>query len=299
MSTVASSPRSRVPVPLSLALGGLLGLLYLPLMWHWVDGWLNKSISIQHEYFSHGILGIPFAAYLAWSQRRSWQQLPDQTHPAGLALLAIAAVFYASGLTDWLNLSFPLMLAGICLTLKGWPGLKLMAFPMALVALATPSQLPYLIEPYALPLQHFIATVAGFFLIQGGIDVTVDQIYLLVNGQTVEVAPHCAGLKMLFTSLYVSLMLIQWTGLWQSRLRTGLLLLSTVVVSVAANILRNTLLSYFHGMSNQAAFDWLHESWGGDVYSAITLLALVGIVQLLQRYVPAQISLEAKDTSMV
>jgi cyanoexosortase B len=299
MSTVASSPRSRVPVPLSLALGGLLGLLYLPLMWHWVDGWLNKSISIQHEYFSHGILGIPFAAYLAWSQRRSWQQLPDQTHPAGIGLLAIAAVFYASGLTDWLNLSFPLMLAGICLTLKGWPGLKLMAFPMALVALATPSQLPYLIEPYALPLQHFIATVAGFFLIQGGIDVTVDQIYLLVNGQTVEVAPHCAGLKMLFTSLYVSLMLIQWTGLWQSRLRTGLLLLSTVVVSVAANILRNTLLSYFHGMSNQAAFDWLHESWGGDVYSAITLLALVGIVQLLQRYVPAQISLEAKDTSMV
>jgi cyanoexosortase B len=278
---------------------GLLTLLYGPLLWHWLDGWLNKSISIQHEYFSHGILGLPFAAYLAWSARQRWQRLSDRLHPAGLALLAIAAVLYSSGLTDWMNLSFPFMLAGLVVTLKGLPGLKLMAFPLALVALATPSQLPYLIEPYILPLQHFIASVAGFLLIQGGIDVTVDQIYLRVNDQMVEVAPHCAGLKMMFTSLYVSLMLTQWTGLWRSRLRTGLLFLSTILMSVVANILRNTLLSYFHGTNNDAAFDWLHESWGGDVYSALTLLALVWIVRLLQRYVPAHLNLNVQDTTMV
>ncbi|MDA0672514.1 MAG: cyanoexosortase B [Cyanobacteria bacterium] len=299
MATNLASWRSRLPAPLSLALLGLLTLLYGPLLWHWVDGWLNKSISIQHEYFSHGLLGIPFAAYLAWSQRQTWQDSPDRAHPAGWGLLAIAAVLYTSGLTDWMNISLPLLLAGLCLTLKGWAGLKQMAFPLALVVLATPSQLPYLIEPYVLPLQHFIATVAGFLLIQGGIDVTVDQIYLRVNDQMVEVAPHCAGLKMLFTSLYVALMLTQWTGLWRSRLRTGLLFLSTVVMSIVANILRNTMLSYFHGTGNEAGFHWLHESWGGDVYSALTLLALVGIVQLLQRYVPARLSLQVDDTSMV
>ena len=32
-------------------------ILYGPLLYHWVwDGWVNKSISIQHEYFSHGML---------------------------------------------------------------------------------------------------------------------------------------------------------------------------------------------------------------------------------------------------
>jgi len=47
------------------AIAALLAILYGPLLVHWVDGWLNKSISIQHEYFSHGLLGLPVAAYLA------------------------------------------------------------------------------------------------------------------------------------------------------------------------------------------------------------------------------------------
>lgn len=299
MATAVNTLRNRLPAPLSTAMLGLLAILYGPLLLHWVDGWLNKSISIQHEYFSHGLLGIPFAAYLTWTYRDRWQHLSSQMHPAGLGLLALATVFYLSGLTDWMNISFPLMLAGLCLSLKGLPGLKLLGFPLALVVFATPSQLPYLIEPYILPLQRFIANVAGFILLQGGIDVTVQDIYLQVNDQMVEVAPHCAGLKMLFTSLYVALMLTYWTGLWKSRLRTGLFFLSTVLLSVTANIIRNALLSYFHGVQNEAAFHWLHESWGGDVYSAIMLLLLIVIIRWVQQYVPQGINMNVDSSSAV
>ncbi|MEM6836453.1 MAG: cyanoexosortase B [Cyanobacteria bacterium P01_C01_bin.120] len=276
--------------PLSMALLGLLTIMYVPLLWHWVDGWLTKSISIQHEYFSHGLIGIPFAAYTAWSLRPRWRALSDQLHPAGLGLVSLASALYLSHLPDWINISLPLMLAGICLTLKGWPGLKLMGFPLALVALATPSQLPYLIEPYILPLQHFIAIVAGFILKQGGIDVVVDQIYLRVNDQLVEVAPHCAGLKILFTSLYVALMLIYWNEVWRSRLHTSIFLTATVAISVVGNIIRNALLSYFHGTLNEAAFYWLHDDWGGDVYSACLLLSLILVLWLIQKYVPQSLS---------
>lgn len=298
LSTSALKPRWSLS-PLAIAIIGLLTVIYAPLLWHWVDGWLNKSISIQHEYFSHGLIGLPFAAYLAWSLRPKWLALPDHLHPAGLGLLAMASALYISQLPDWMNISLPLMLAGICLTLKGWPGLKLMGVPLALVVLATPSQLPYLIEPYILPLQTFIASVAGFLLMQGGIDVTVDQIYLRVNDQMVEVAPHCAGLKMLFTSLYVALMLIYWNDVWRSRLHTTVFLLATVGVSVSGNIIRNTLLSYFHGTGNKAAFVWLHDSWGGDLYSALMLLSLIFILRLIQTYVPQRLSLEIKSETAV
>lgn len=297
MSATSQSLRSHLPAPLSSAILGLLLVMYGPLLWHWVDGWLNKSISIQHEYFSHGLIGLPFAAYIAWQSRSQWQSLRDRTHPAGPALLAIGAAFYLSGLPDWINLSFPLVLSGLCLILKGTPGLRLMGFPLALVALATPSQMPYLIEPYILPLQRFIASIAGFLLMQGGVEVTVEQIYLRVNQQMVEVAPHCAGLKMLFTSLYVTLMLTHWTGLWRSRLRTGIFFLSTVLLSVTGNIVRNTLLSYFHGTENEQAFHWLHESWGGDVYSAAMLLLLIVIVRWIQRYIPETLSLDVKNAA--
>ncbi|MGF1457719.1 MAG: cyanoexosortase B [Leptolyngbyaceae cyanobacterium] len=299
MTLSNSFDKKRLPAPLSIALMGLLVLMYGPLLWHWVDGWLNKSISIQHEYFSHGLIGIPFAVYIAWGLRPRWQALPEQMHPAGIGLLAMASALYLSQLTDWMNISLPLMLAGICLTLKGWPGLKLMGFPLALVALATPSQLPYLIEPYILPLQHFIASVAGFLLIQGGVDVTVDQIYLRVNDQMVEVAPHCAGLKMLFTSLYVALMLTYWNELWPSRLRTGVFLAATIGISVTGNIIRNAMLSYFHGTGNADAFYWLHDSWGGDLYSALMLLSLVFVLRLVQSFVPATLSLDIESEAAV
>lgn len=285
--------------PMEIALAVTLACLYGPLLWHWVDGWLNKSISIQHEYFSHGLIGLPFAAYIAWSHRSQWAALPNRWHPIGVGLVALASVFYLSGLPDWMNLSLPLMLAGLCLCLKGVPGFQLQVFPLVLVALATPTQMPYLIEPYVLPLQHFIALVAGFLLTQIGIDVTVEQIYLFVNGQTVEVAPHCAGLKMLFTSLYVGLMLVYWTGLWTSRLRTGLFFGGTVLISVVGNILRNTFLSYFHGTGQTGAFDWLHEGWGGDLYSALMLLSLIGLIHLIQRVVPTTLNLELDPSSTV
>lgn len=268
-------------------------ILYGPLLYHWVwDGWVNKNISIQHEYFSHGILGIPLACKLVWDKRQTWYRLGDSCHWAGIICLTAGFVFYASGVMDAVNLSLPLILTGVLLCLKGPAGLRLMLFPLILIILSTPTQLPYLIEPHILPLQRLIATVAGAILHGFGYEVEVNNIYLSMNGQLVEVAPHCAGLKMLFTSLYMGLVLTYWTGIYRSRLRTGIFFVGIILVSVIGNILRNTILTFFHGHSMSEAFHWLHESWGGDVYSAIMLGSLVLIVNAIQNHVPTNLALK-------
>jgi len=284
-------------LPLEGIILGLLGVLYAPLLWYWVDGWLNKSISIQHEYFSHGLLGIPLAAYLVWEERAQWHALPSRTHWMAFPCLLTAAIFYSSGLLDVMNLSLPLLLTGLLLVLKGGRGLRLYAFPLVLVLFSTPTQLPYLIEPYVLPLQSFIAAVAGFILQQFDVNVYVDGIYLFVNDQLVEVAPHCAGLKMLFTSLYMGLILTVWTGLNRSRLRTFLFFVGIICVSVIGNIIRNATLTYFHGAQMTKAFEWLHDSWGGDLYSAAMLGLLIVLIRLLEQYAPATLSVGGSESS--
>ncbi|MDY6781513.1 MAG: cyanoexosortase B [Cyanobacteriota bacterium] len=269
---------------LNLALGILLTALYGPLLLHWVDGWVNKSISIEHEYFSHGLIGLPFAAYLAWENRKKWKRLEERAHPLGAFCLVLGAIFYITGVTEWVNLSFPLILAGLCLWLKGIKGLKLQGFPLLFVLFATPNAIPYILTPYTLPLQKFIATTAGFILLQFRIPVEVQEIHLTVNGKFVEVAPYCAGLKMLFTSLYVAFMLLVWTDAIRSRAKTILLFIGAAGLSVTANVIRNTLLTYFHGTGMDGAFDWLHESWGGDVYSACLLGIIVILLNLIERF---------------
>lgn len=278
--------KSKPQIPIEGIILGLLGILYTPLLLHWVEGWLNKSISIQHEYFSHGLLGMPFAAYIVWEARAKWAALSNRSHWLAFPLLIMAAVAYNSGLLDLMNLSLPLLLAGLLLILKGFPGLRLHFFPWLLVFLSTPTQLPYLIEPYVLPLQSFIASVAGFILLQFDVDVQVDGIYLSVSEQLVEVAPHCAGLKMLFTSLYMGIILAYWTGLNRSRLRTSLFFVGIIVISVAGNIMRNAALTFFHGAQMDGAFEWLHDSWGGDLYSAAMLGLLIVVIRVLERYAP-------------
>lgn len=263
--------------PLSVVVG-LLIVLYAPLLAYWYDGWLNKTISTEHEYFSHGLIGLPFAAYLGWNNRTAWNKLPSTSHWTGLALLTLGVMSYLSTLPDLINLSLPLVLTGLCLWLKSIPGLSLQTFPLLLVWLATPNQLPYLIAPYTLPLQTFTAGMAGFILMQFGMDIDVNQIYLYVNDRIVEVAPYCAGLKMLFTSLYVGLMLLYWTGAWSSRAKTIVFFGGIIFLSVTANIIRNTLLTYLFGTGQKQAFDWLHAGWGGDLYSACLLGSLVGLL---------------------
>ncbi|BAZ68587.1 eight transmembrane protein EpsH [Fischerella sp. NIES-4106] len=269
---------------LSLAIISILGLLYAPLLLHWLDGWLHKNISTEHEYFSHGMIGLPFAVYIAWLKRKLWQRLPEYQHPLGAVLLLIGGFFYISGISEWVNLSFSAILAGLCLWFKGISGLSLQKFPLLLVFLATPTSLPYLIAPYTFPLQSFIAGTAGFILNQFGMTVTVDEINIYVGGRIVEVAPYCAGLKMLFTTLYVGLMLLYWTGNLLSRRKTVSFLLIAMLISISGNIIRNTLLTYFHGTGNEAAFHWLHDSWGGDMFSAVMLLLLIPILNNLDNF---------------
>lgn len=266
---------------LTLGIIGVLLLLYAPILLHWVDGWLHKNISIEHEYFSHGMIGMPFATYVVWLKRKQWQRLPDTIHPLGGVLLLIGGVFYLTGVSEWVNLSLPSILAGLCLWFKGIPGLKLQKFPLLLVFLATPTVVPYLITPYTFPLQNFIAGTAGFILNQFGMEVTVNEMNIYVGGRIVEVAPYCAGLKMLFTTFYVSLMLLYWTSSFSSRRTTIWFLSLAMVLSVSANIVRNTLLTLFHGTGQEAAFEWLHEGWGGDLYSACMLLLLVPLLNWL------------------
>ncbi|MBC1219698.1 cyanoexosortase B [Nostoc sp. UCD121] len=282
---------------LNLAIIGVLLLLYAPILLHWLDGWLNKNISTEHEYFSHGIIGLPFAAYLAWINRKKWVRLPDTTHPLSAVLLLLGAVFYLSGVTEWVNLSLPVILAGLCLWFKGIAGLRSQGFPLLLVFLATPTAAPYLIAPYTLPLQSFIAGTAGFILNQFGMDVTVNEINLYVGGRIVEVAPYCAGLKMLFTTLYVGLMLLYWTDALSSRRTTISFLSLAAIVSTTANIIRNTLLTFFHGTGQEAAFKWLHDGWGGDLYSACMLVSLVPLLNWINHYFSTSVETEQEIES--
>ena len=295
MLTQHQAKKSISPQLINFAILFILVLLYAPLVHHWYDGWINKNISTEHEYFSHGIIGFPFAGYITWMNRKKWLRLPNKTNILGGILLALGGVFYLSGVAEWVNMSFPVILTGLCLWLKGIEGFKLQSFPLLLILLATPNSVPYLIAPFTLPLQSFIAGTAGFILNQFGLPVVVDGINIYAKGRIVEVAPYCAGLKMLFTTMYVSLILLYWTDNLSHRRKSIWFLSIAAIISVTANIIRNTLLTFFHATGQDGAFYWLHDSWGGDAYSACMLLVLIPAINWVDSYFSENSEIHLKD----
>ncbi len=127
--------------------------------------------------------------------------------------------------------------------------------------------------------------------------VIVDEINIYVGGRIVEVAPYCAGLKMLFTTLYVGLMLLYWTGKLSSRRKTISFLLIAMLISISGNIIRNTLLTYFHGTGNEGAFHWLHDSWGGDMFSAVMLMLLIPVLNNIDNFFSGSVEIQQKQVS--
>jgi cyanoexosortase B len=285
----APSPFDRLFLPGTIA---LLLLAYGPLLVHWVRGWLFKSISIEHEYFSYGLIGLPFAAYLVWEKRSRWAALPDRADPLGGVALGVAAALYLSGVADWVNLSLPIALAGLCGLWKGRAGWRLMAAPLIFTALATPNEIPYLVAPYVVGLQRVIAAISGFLLTQLGLPVQVEGIYLYVRDRAVEVAPHCAGLKMLLTCWYVGLMVVYWSGSGREWSRLALFLGGTTAISVLMNVVRNTILAYLHGTGQDGLFDFMHEGVGGDLYSTVMLGVVMLWFRVVERLKPSERSAE-------
>jgi cyanoexosortase B len=92
-------------------------------------------------------------------------------------------------------------------------------------------------------------------------------------------------------------MLLYWTDALSSRRITISFLSLAAIVSTIANIIRNTLLTFFHGTGQEAAFKWLHDGWGGDLYSACMLVSLVPLLNWINSYFSASLETEQEAES--
>ncbi len=78
-------------------------------------------------------------------------------------------------------------------------------------------------------------------------------------------------------------MLLYWSENLSDRQKSIFMLIGAVVISVSGNILRNALLTFFHGTGKEGLFVWLHDAWGGDLYSLFMLGGIVLLLKVMDR----------------
>lgn len=266
----------------NLALPGVATLLFLALtwpVWRWLWGeWMGN------EYYSHGILILPVALFLAVQRLRLDKQLRQETpqgHMPGILLLAVALgafVWFLNQKAYYLAaFAMVTMVGGLVWALGGTLLFRKLLFPIGYLLLMIP--LPFL-DRITLPLALFTGVCAGGLVRLVGLDVTIVGTAVRLPNADLVIGAQCSGVNSLIalTALMTLAAYVLNGPLWG---RFVLVLLS-VPLAMLGNILRvASLLFVARSMGAQAAFVYYHD-YSGIFFFLLVFLLMFPLTRLLQ-----------------
>ena len=259
-----------------------LALLYVPT---YVD--LSRGLW-RDDAYAHGPIILVVFAWLLWRSRAVLLDARLKPAPlAGAATLAFGLVMYLLGRTQALTVfevtSHIPVIVGSVLLVRGFEGVKRLAFPLAFLLFLVP--LPgFVLEALTSPLKQFVSASVANLLQALGYAVERSGVVLEVGGRELLVADACSGLNSLYSLFAVGLLYTHLVGR-RSLARTALVVAGIIPIAIAANILRvlALVLVTVH-LGEEAAQGLLHD-FAGFLVFASAFLMLVAYDKLVRRVV--------------
>lgn len=221
-------------------------------------GWLYSA------QYSHGLLVVPFIAWLFWSRR---DQLPTADRPAPLlglgCLLFGAASRIVGGVMDLHWLEGLALVATVLGAVALFAGSRTFRFALpALLFFMFAVPLPYRFEiVLGFPLQR-AATVASTYVMQTlGQPAIAEGNTILIRDFQLGIVEACSGLRMLVTFFTFSTAVCLATKRpFADKL---VIMLSAVPIALATNILRIVVTGFMYmNVSSQTASAFFHDAAG-------------------------------------
>lgn len=222
-----------------------LGFSYAHVLKAIVTQWWTNNL------YSYGFLIPPISLYLIWLRRETIQLLrPRPNCMGGGALLGAGFTMlilgHAGSILTLQELSLPVTLSGLILSLLGTQVLKSLAFPLAYLLFMIPAW-EVLTDHLHLPFQLLSATIGLALLQSVGIPAFRDGVYIELPQITLEVAQVCSGVNYLIAVIAIGVPLaVLFLDGWRRR---ALLLGLSIVVATLSNGLRVALIGLlaYHG----------------------------------------------------
>jgi exosortase len=259
--------RTHFPYAQPLFLAITFIIVYGSIMRDLVIAWWTDSGA------SFGFAVLPIAAWLAYGSRGELRSHAPEPDRRGLALLLFSCLLLGLGALAsefyFKRISLIVTIAALIWTLWGIPRLRVLAFPICMLATVIP--LPGVVyNRLALPLQ-LLASKAAVFLIR----LTDGTIYrdgniLHIPGLTLGVAEACSGLQSLSAVVVVGI-LMGFTHCSRARTRV-LLLLAALPLAVIVNVLRVTGTVWLAQANQNLALGFYHSFSGWLIFVVTSLL---------------------------
>ncbi|MDE2401339.1 MAG: exosortase B [Burkholderiales bacterium] len=268
-----SSSAQFVPGRLELALL-ILGVLVLYVPTYRM---LSEQVWSQDGQ-GHGPVMLMLTLWLAWKRLPELAALPAKSAPlAGVGFFVAALLFYVLGRSQ----DFPEfeagsqipLLVGMLLLYRGWPGVKLMWFPLFFILFLVP--LPHIVVmTVTAPLKAGVSYVAEGILYQAGYPIGRTGVTLTIGQYKLLVADACAGLNSIFALESIGVFYLSVVG-YTNKWRKILLALLILPISFVSNVIRVivlVLVTYYFG--DEAGQGFVHGFAGILLFMVATIFTI-------------------------
>ncbi len=222
--------------------------------------------------YAHGYLVPMFALALLWLRKDQLQGAVPRPSAWGLAFVALGGVLQVGGgyvrHDSVMGAAILPYLVGICLLVGGWQVLKWAWLSIAFLVFMIP--LPFQIENALGPPLQSMATSASTYMLQTlGFMAFADGYVIQLNEAKIGVVEACSGLSMVIT--FVALSTAAALVVKRPLLDRIVLVLSSIPVALAANIIRITATGILHDTVGGHAADTFYHDLAGWVMIPLAL----------------------------
>ncbi|MEM1211372.1 MAG: exosortase/archaeosortase family protein [Planctomycetota bacterium] len=231
------------------------------------------------------VLAVPFlAAVLAWGRRREvraaaatprWRWL-------GLVLMGAGLVMYVGSYAweyDSLWYASPVFMGAGAIAVVFGGGVLWAALPAAVMMLFVVPMPAVADHHISQPMQKVASVTTTELLNLFGVPVVRDGNLLSINGESVNVAEACSGMRSVFAlSVLIYTMVFIRRYRWYVRV---LLVVVAPLIAMACNLFRVVPVTLAYGQGDSALADALHD-WLGFVAFGLAIVMCLGVVSALQ-----------------
>jgi exosortase len=267
MNSSTTKRRETVRVLALLFLGGCLCWSLWPVLAFMQDRW-----TVDPRY-AHGYLVPAFSLALLWLRRDRLKGVTPNPSTWGLLLILLGAGFQLLGgflrHDSVAGVALVPYLAGLCLILGGWGVLRWAWLSIVFLLFMVP--LPFRVENALGPPLQEMATNSSTYVLQTlGFMAFSEGFVIQLNDARIGVVEACSGLSMLmtFTALATAAALVVDGRSLGERL---VLVLSSMPVALAANILRITATAILHDTVGGPLADKFYHDLAGWVMIPVAL----------------------------
>ena len=251
-------------------IAGLLLIAFWQILGKMYGSWFDEA-----AYMEHGILVIPAALYMAWTQRDRLSRIPVQPSGWGVMVLlwgAAQAVLATAAQWIWVSrVSFLIALVGAIGAVYGWRMVRALMYPLCtlILMIAPPT---FIFERLTLGLQLLASRLGEVCLEAMGYSVLRQGNVLQLVGITLSVEEACSGIRSLMAILFMCVMYNYFFV--QGKAMRALILILSVPIAILGNAGR-IIASGIAGQYNHALVEGsVHEAFG---YVSV-IVAAIGCV---------------------